>query len=1103
MKRILILCAVVLTLAHAARAQQTIFVPNCTGTAATDTANIQALITNIGSNTGNIKIPYKANSSQRCRVNTMTIPSNISLDNTDGTGIVVAAAQTLTVLGPRINPAGKPMFFGPGTTVASGGAYLEPGSTAGGDLSGTFPDPELENTGVVAGSCSNCDLIVDAKGRILAKADGSGGGGGSVSSVFGRTGIVVAQSGDYSAEQLSNGASGDGPVILQNLPTIIAPSLVAATATTINKLTITTPATGATLTIADNKTLTVSNTLNIIATDGTNLILGQPLTTGGTGGVVLTGGGTLNFGGFTGTIPATGNFGMGAGTNSVSSANDATVANHTHAITSSANPGAAASILASNASGHLQLVRLGIGTAPTQPLEVGGNVFINAATANLFMKDTSTGFQAASTTVVTLQSGNCLRSTNFTSGLVGFNICAAGNAEFDNIDVRGAIHAGLIVFNALQATAGSQGVFKSAGKLRTDATVPLSPTYGTTQIAIDIVDADGLTHGASQLFAVNDVLRLKEGLTGDTWFQVASVSDQTTFWRYNAKVMAGTGNATYRAGLGVADYGPAGSGFILQCADCTNAPYLQMATHQASFTSIDANGSLILTPRLRTGNLNGSFGYNADVYGLGTGEYGVASKSWLTVEQTNGIRIGNNTTQLAQWDTSGNILVGQVSSGQDNILISSGAIAIRNNTTERIKLNSDGSGFLANSSISWDTSGNLTVTANAVIGGWTITANRISAGTLTNTVGMDSTVSGGDDVRIFAGNSTPSSAPFRVTEAGALTATNATITGAITATSGSFTGSITAASGTVGGWTIGSNSLTAGSGSNTVGLDTTSTGGDDIRIYAGSATASSAPFRVTEAGVVTATNATITGTITSTAGTIGGWTLASNRISAGSGSTTVGMDSTVTGGDDIRFFAGNATPSSAPFRVTEAGVLTASNATITGNLTATGGSITGTVSVSGGALTAGSGNIVLDNNGLQVVSTSIFDSARAYLNVVSAGGLTLSGFFDANDTTEHFTQLFSQAMTGKDSNMQLRTLAPTGQVSDIEISGWVNSVMKVALGMNTSGGVSISAGSSGETRLSIDMSGVFQIWDGANMKTISFGANDSCGAGFRCVRIPN
>lgn len=77
---------------------------------------------------------------------------------------------------------------------------------------------------------------------------------------------------------------------------------------------------------------------------------------------------------------------------------------------------------------------------------------------------------------------------------------------------------------------------------------------------------------------------------------------------------------------------------------------------------------------------------------------------------------------------------------------------------------------------------------------------------------------------------------------------------------------LTADTGTIGGWTLGANSLTTGSGSTTVGLDNTATGADDIRIYAGSSTKASAPFRVTEAGALTASSATITGGITTGAG---------------------------------------------------------------------------------------------------------------------------------------------------------------------------------------------------------------------------------------------
>jgi hypothetical protein len=66
--------------------------------------------------------------------------------------------------------------------------------------------------------------------------------------------------------------------VIPNSPTLITPTLGVATATSINKVAITAPATGSTLTIADGKTATISNTVTIQATDGATINVG----TGGT-----------------------------------------------------------------------------------------------------------------------------------------------------------------------------------------------------------------------------------------------------------------------------------------------------------------------------------------------------------------------------------------------------------------------------------------------------------------------------------------------------------------------------------------------------------------------------------------------------------------------------------------------------------------------------------------------------------------------------------------------------------------------------------------------------------------------------------------------------
>jgi hypothetical protein len=66
--------------------------------------------------------------------------------------------------------------------------------------------------------------------------------------------------------------------LVSSSPTLVTPTLGVATATSINKMAITAPATSSTLAVADGKTLTASNTLTLTATDGSTLAIG----TGGT-----------------------------------------------------------------------------------------------------------------------------------------------------------------------------------------------------------------------------------------------------------------------------------------------------------------------------------------------------------------------------------------------------------------------------------------------------------------------------------------------------------------------------------------------------------------------------------------------------------------------------------------------------------------------------------------------------------------------------------------------------------------------------------------------------------------------------------------------------
>ena len=111
------------------------------------------------------------------------------------------------------------------------------------------------------------------------------------------------------------------------------------------------------LAITATKTLTISNSLILAGTDNATLTLTTSLTNQGAAGVLAWSGATIL------TIPnVSGTAALGAGTLTATTTNDVTSATHTHAITSASNA-TVASILASDASGGLQLKYLGVGAA--------------------------------------------------------------------------------------------------------------------------------------------------------------------------------------------------------------------------------------------------------------------------------------------------------------------------------------------------------------------------------------------------------------------------------------------------------------------------------------------------------------------------------------------------------------------------------------------------------------------------------------------------------------------------------------------------------------------------------------------------------------------
>jgi len=414
-------------------------------------------------------------------------------------------------------------------------------------------------------------------------------------------------------------------------------------------------------------------------------------------------------------------------------------------------------------------------------------------------------------------------STNFASGTSGFRIeGATGNAEFNNVSVRGAIMAAVLQYGYVQATSGSIWVTRAAGKLRTTFTAP-----GSGSATLDIEDPAGMSHAsAGTLWSINDVIRIKEPLSGDWWATITSKTDMATYWRLTATTQSGSG--VFAAGAAALNYGQAGEGVVRITADAANNPYISIATHSGSPWSS-------LTERARLGNLTGISG--ASGYGLWT------DNGYFTGT------VNANAGNIGGWTISSGHLYAGAASTRVGMLPASYPFYAGNNIASEAPFRVSNTGTLT------ATNANITGTVNAgsgTIGSWTINSAYLAKDT-----GVNSTSSGMSpaDYPFYAGSTyaNRASAPFRVDPAGGLYATAGSVGGfTISYTEGLFSGTgtsrvqmkpgsgfwagatarddapfrvtnagaLTSTSGSIAGWSIESTKLTSGSGDNLIELDT-------------------------------------------------------------------------------------------------------------------------------------------------------------------------------------------------------------------------------------------------------------------------------------------
>ena len=391
--------------------------------------------------------------------------------------------------------------------------------------------------------------------------------------------------------------------------------------------------------------------------------------------------------------------------------------------------------------------------------------------------------------------------------------------------------------------------------------------------------AQGTANSKSQTFRCTSAqIITKDYHVGDIWQDTGS----SYGYEYVCKSVSST--KTTNDWVLVGTYAVGGAALAIDAeAGTINMVAANSVTIAAGATiNIAANKALNLTTNgtITLGNGSNPFTFGA-VKNTRAYMYS-GSKSSLSSDSVDGVYVGTDGIALGK----GVFKVtnaGAVTAS--NIAISGGSISIKDGST--VNFNVTNKGVLTAKSV--DITGKITATSGSFAGSLDAAtgtfAGTMSAACVTSGTMSADRISGG--TLILGGNNNGS---------GVVSIKNASGTEI-----GRWDNSgITTTAGKVGNWTIGSGSLYSGSGTTYVSLNSDSA--NSYAIWAGNATASSAPFSVTKAGAVKVTS-----------GTIGGWTLGTAQLNSGSGTTHVALNSDPN--STYAIWAGADSADSAPFRV--------------------------------------------------------------------------------------------------------------------------------------------------------------------------------------------
>ncbi len=187
----------------------------------------------------------------------------------------------------------------------------------------------------------------------------------------------------------------------------------------------------------------------------------------------------------------------------------------------------------------------------------------------------------------------------------------------------------------------------------------LHATCTTGTSGNDIVGVHNMPAGVTHFI---DAVQIEPGSTLTPWSLTSSSYTVT-------RDLDGTGGNYWEAGAAIANTGQTGNGFI----DLYSTRGVRAGTEIGPTIAGNVRQSSTYNdwaPRWAIGNLNGLYGYAVTTFGAAFGD---ASATNVTIDVPNGFRVRNGTSDLLQFDTSGNgFLTGHLAIGSGVTAFSTG-----------------------------------------------------------------------------------------------------------------------------------------------------------------------------------------------------------------------------------------------------------------------------------------------------------------------------------------------------------------------------------------------------------------------------------------------